>query len=485
MSAWLAVRKVGTVDSCRNETWMSAAISLLDKQLLADAPTRPAPSVPSAPHQHPRPTRPRTGTMEASAPLELWAAAARGGYVGVLLLLNVGLADRLAAKLQLDVKAAVAPRLKYLHWAHGFLTYAVLGAVQPANLAWVVAALGGRGDGGTGAHAAAEGIVRCGLLALLAVVLWDLGIVWEEKWWRFALGNCHHAGLFVAVWLRPADGADPRAEAMAAWDTCLYGWLWVIHSFGFLLELVFPLLGLRYAEGERSHLLDGVKHVYSAVTVYLYHGYFNAAGQPGLGWNYQTLSLLLMLAGRYTLAGTHVDFLRRVEMPGFCAVALDHVFFRDAALERGFGCVLAAFLVYLTHAVLVRTRRASPARYVPPAEHAELRAFLARERAKVENVGASERKQEAAMREVFVQWVRGQKDKRGVAWAGKYPLLMCVVKNDLPGMRALLDKDASLANQVACAGGSGEWGYRSRLECAVCGPVGGGDRRSTGWGVLF
>ena len=131
-------------------------------------------------------------------------------------------------------------------------------------------------------------------------------------------------------------------------DTCLFGWMWAIHGFGFILEHIFPLFRIHLLDGERSVALDRIKYGYSMMTFYWYYKFFKAESQPGVGFNYQTLALLTMLVGRF-VPNSRVPFLRRVEMPGVAVLLIDGMFFDDIYMHRSTVLCLAIFAGYLIH----------------------------------------------------------------------------------------------------------------------------------------
>mmetsp|Transcript_29812 Transcript_29812/g.75437 ORF Transcript_29812/g.75437 Transcript_29812/m.75437 type:complete len:476 (-) Transcript_29812:129-1556(-) len=154
---------------------------------------------------------------------------------------------------------------------------------------------------------------------LLAWLLWDGGSVYRfpkgegSSACRFHVSVAmHHLGAFVAYAFQAES--DPQ---QARHNTFMFGWLWLCHGFGSLEKLYnYVTRGVaRRRPGARSPLF---RECYAFGTVWLAHRYISAPGQPGLGANYQTVALAMLLCGRYSCMDNawKAPFIRRVEFPG-------------------------------------------------------------------------------------------------------------------------------------------------------------------------
>lgn len=331
---------------------------------------------------------------------------------------------------------------KELFWAHGAATFSVMYLVQPTNLTSM-----GRYFG---ARMARLIMAKYMLLSMLIALLWD-GLYFRKMDLKgLVLLNCHHIGLFLAIglgrgWaLGDEDSmSDPVLQKQVSIDTCLFGWMWAIHGFGFILKHIFPLFGIHLLEGERSVVLDRIKYVYSTVTFYWYYKFFKAESQPGVGFNYQTLALLTMLVGRF-IPNTQVPFLRRVEMPGVVMLLFDGILFDDIYMHRSAALCLAIFVGYLIHFCCFKRHDPKPTQFFSPKENARLRAFLEAETNSVNEVVEDDVLKTAIM----VSWFESEPTKKGndrkdgvdcPTFPMRYPLHYAVCKNDKEQIRTLLE----------------------------------------------
>jgi len=180
------------------------------------------------------------------------------------------------------------------------------------------AAQGGRLSGGRPAlHLTEAAFYLAG--GLLAWTLWDGGLVHRGDDPLFPVWlTMHHVGAFVAY--AHQAGSSP---VQARHNTLIFGWLWMCHGFGWIERGLNLLLGFaKKKKGEKTVMMTRVREAYALVSVYLMHQYFHGRGQPGLGANYQTAALTVMLVGRYGCNGNgwRVHFIRRVELPGALCV---------------------------------------------------------------------------------------------------------------------------------------------------------------------
>ncbi|CAD7971975.1 unnamed protein product [Amoebophrya sp. A25] len=263
------------------------------------------------------------------------------------------------------------------------------------------------------------------LQMFLALVLWDFGMQFQPgNWLMIAMYNTHHVGVFIALQFR-------NEVEQAFQDSCFFAWLWAIHSFGLVLEVFFPLIGIRAKEGRHSYELDFVKHLYSMVTVRQFYLYLNGHGQPGLACdNYQSWALGIMIASRYLLHDNwrHREFFRRIEIPGFCIVCVDHFFGCDVYMHRAFGLFFGLLFTYITHAVFFGNVRSMPANY-DLEESSKLQRFLEQE---AEKTGDHLEKLPTDYLSFMVQWFETKTCKQSKLeraegkpvqlWKEKWPL---------------------------------------------------------------
>ena len=281
---------------------------------------------------------------------------------------------------------------KYIWWMHGTFTFGLMWLCQPKNLRTIF------GSDDKDNNLGLLAVMQHGMVSLLAIVLWDFGYV--NSGISMILVNCHHVGLFLAILFGPGWGIDAfvgdssdeenyeiiksSLERQVHLDTCMFGWLWMIHSFGFLLQVILPLLGIKLKEGTPSPLVTTIQHAYACGTVYFYQQYMNS--NPNKFFTYQTCSLFIMLFGRYLTNSNwkHISYLRRIEFPGFWIVLVDRALgFRDTYCQRSLAIAFCGFAAYLLYAVQFKILMPKPNVYVGPNENPELKKFLEDETSKV------------------------------------------------------------------------------------------------------
>eukprot|EP00392_Amoebophrya_sp_AT5.2_P006920 g6932.t1 len=173
------------------------------------------------------------------------------------------------------------------------------------------------------------------------------------------LMHLHHLGALFAIWGNYYCASSECRQA--AWrDSLLFGHLWLIHGLGFFLKHVLPRIPLnclrrstssleRHENKERSCGVEVGKHLYAALTVYVFHAVLNHEH----ALPYQTPAVALMCTGRYGItenAKRHT-WMRRIEFPGFLAVVVAKTFgvgFGEAATV-----VFGLAVCVATHRVLV------------------------------------------------------------------------------------------------------------------------------------
>merc|ERR1711920_320883 len=98
-------------------------------------------------------------------------------------------------------------------------------------------------------------------------------------------------------------------------------------------DIILPLIGIKkFKDGQKSTCMEVVRYAYAMRSAHLFYGYLHAPGQPGIGRNHQTVAMLTMLAGRL-LANNNfkqIDFIRRVELPGYVFAVICYSFWKDS-----------------------------------------------------------------------------------------------------------------------------------------------------------
>jgi hypothetical protein len=163
--------------------------------------------------------------------------------------------------------------------------------------------------------------------SVLVYFIWDGGAIHSDSLWLTFCLNLHHLGCVVALLYQ---GTDANRD----WQNMrFYSHLWLIHSFGFVQDIILPLIGIKkFKDGQKSTCMEVVRYAYAMRSAHLFYGYLHAPGQPGIGRNHQTVAMLTMLAGRL-LANNNfkqVDFIRRVELPGYVFAAICYSFWKDS-----------------------------------------------------------------------------------------------------------------------------------------------------------
>jgi hypothetical protein len=312
--------------------------------------------------------------------------------------------------------------VKYISWMHGVGVFAALYWLQKQS-----------------AMSAANYFA----LAALVFVLWDCGMVHSKSPKFLFLLNLHHIGVFIALLYQTGE---PPARAWR--NTSLYGWLWSIHSFGILNEVLLPLIGIRLKEGEKCISLEVVRHIYAVFSSYFLYQYLNDVGQFGLGWNYQTLAVVCMYMGRFLTNDNYanVPFLRRVEVPGAVVIIVDHLFFRDVCLQRAASVTFSFAVCLFTYHLMFKRCRAKPEQWFSPDENEHINTFLEGAGkhlvpAKVEH-GDEEKKKKKDPKDLLIEsWFDGN-----AGWTENWPLHRAVAVGDAEEVEKLLANKSEKAN---------------------------------------
>lgn len=207
---------------------------------------------------------------------------------------------------------ALAENLRYISWIHGAVVFLSLWCMCSA-------------EGDNIDHA--DTPLRYMIGSVLVYFIWDGGAIHSDSLWLTFCLNLHHLGCVVALL---HQGTDAKRD----WQNMrFYSHLWLIHSFGFVQDVILPLIGIKkFKDGHKSICMEVVRYAYAMRSAHLFYGYLLAPGQPGFGRNHQTVAMVTMLAGRLLSNNNfkQVDFIRRVELPGYVFVAFCYVFWKDS-----------------------------------------------------------------------------------------------------------------------------------------------------------
>jgi len=311
--------------------------------------------------------------------------------------------------------------VKYISWLHGIGVFSALFWMQKQS---------------------ALGAVHYFVFAVLVFVLWDCGMVHSKDPKFLFLLNLHHIGVFVALLNQAGE------DSARAWrNTSLYGWLWSIHSFGILHEILLPLIGIRLKEGEKCNALEMIRHVYAAFSCYFLYQYLNGANQFGLGWNYQTLAVVCMYMGRFLTNDNYanVPFIRRVELPGAVLILVDHLFFQDVYLHRAAPVTISLAICLFTYHLFFKESRPKPEQWLCPEEDEKINTFLQdAEKCLIPATGeqGNEEKKKHDPKDLMIEsWFDGN-----AGWKDNWPLHRAIAVGDATEVEKLLAKKSENGN---------------------------------------
>jgi len=209
---------------------------------------------------------------------------------------------------------------------------------------------------------------------------------------------------------------------------CFYSHLWLIHSFGFVQDIILPLIGIKkFKDGQKSTSMEVVRYVYAARSAHLFYRYLHAPGQPGIGWNHQTAAMLAMLAGRL-LAGNNfkqIDFIRRVELPGYVFAVICYFFCKGSLTASALATISVYVAVVLC--LLFMPRKPKPDKFIISGE---VREFLAEKWEKRDDLFVAPKPDKV---EPVQKWWKTKPE-----FAEKWPLHDAVVQGDEQKVREIL-----------------------------------------------
>lgn len=178
--------------------------------------------------------------------------------------------------------------------------------------------------------------------------------MYGRDFWTLVVIDLHHLGVFLAL---PFHITEDRV--VAARTTRVFGWLWLVHVFQWLIAKPLPALVAKGANPTTiEFFFNRSKEIYVSLSVYFVYDYFCGESQPGFGWNYQTISLTTMWIGRF---GYNQNFrrsmiLRRIEFPGSIAVVLSAILF-EGNFYRGIAVTICIYVLILFAISVVREIR--------------------------------------------------------------------------------------------------------------------------------
>lgn len=160
------------------------------------------------------------------------------------------------------------------------------------------------------------------LICTIAVLsVWDFGrpLPSGKPCDLYVVFFVHDLGALVCL-LYQADEEDRGAARLNA---LIFPYLWFCHGWsGF--DKVFgcakgPKFGFEPADD--SLVLRSTRWIYASGTVFCFYIYLFSPGQPGIGYNYQTASSMLLLGGRFHWSHLNdVAWMHSIELPGIALV---------------------------------------------------------------------------------------------------------------------------------------------------------------------
>eukprot|EP00927_Polykrikos_kofoidii_P003130 TRINITY_DN11236_c0_g1_i7.p1 TRINITY_DN11236_c0_g1~~TRINITY_DN11236_c0_g1_i7.p1 ORF type:complete len:434 (+),score=63.44 TRINITY_DN11236_c0_g1_i7:116-1417(+) len=262
-------------------------------------------------------------------------------------------------------------------------------------------------------------------LAVLALLLWDFGVVFgpTPKDWFFL--NLHHLGAFFALLYQVGE------ISTRSWrNTTFFSWMWGSHAFIIVQDVLCWLRRTERRKGDKLLFLSVLRHIYAVCTCYFLYQYLNDVDQPGVGWNYQTLACFAMTTGRMLTGDNYknVDWLRRIELPGYLIIVLDHVLFHDIRLQRAISIVLSLFLCHFTYLLMFKKAMRKPDKWFGPDVNNEMKLFL-------QNVAENLPQKDPNPQPHVLSWFDNNE-----GWKEAWPLHRAIVSDDFGEAERLLAK---------------------------------------------
>jgi len=173
------------------------------------------------------------------------------------------------------------------------------------------------------------------LCTAAAICLWNFGKPIPFRDAPVLVANfLHHVGAIIALSYHVTEH-DPRSGALyrapqhrrfqftqARLNTIFFTYLWVCHGFALLNDVFMP----KPKPGEKRKKLLSLqilRYVYALGSVYWFRRFIQRPPEPGLGANYQTASVAVILAGRQSFGiFLSVPFMKNIELPLMTLVAV-------------------------------------------------------------------------------------------------------------------------------------------------------------------
>jgi len=295
----------------------------------------------------------------------------------------------------------------------------------------------------------------------LAILLWDGGLIQTTIPIHGLLYTLHHAGAMIALHFHIYESNS----LVASRNTHTFAWLWFIHSFSFIQTYILPFFGWKEtSDGKKSRVLKWVRYAYAGRTVATLYSYFNDEGQPGLGWNYQTVSLTSLLLGRHLSHHSDVAWMRHVEIPGTVFVYCSAM----CGYNASHGVVTTAAIYSCCLVLSARKPNIRPAKWDPM--HPEIAKILSKYEKKflvefpdglLPGLGTSHPVNIDTMKSIFAGYPE---------WRENYPLIFAVAINDAKKVEELIQKGADPYTQMNEYFDStpDEWAaFAGRIHCTM------------------
>ncbi len=272
-----------------------------------------------------------------------------------------------------------------------------------------------------------------------AVLLWDMGRLYGREFWTLVVIDFHHLGVFLALPFHITE--DPM---VAARTTRVFGWLWSVHIFQWIIAGPLPVLIAKGADAATVlWVFERSKEVYMVVSVYFVYDYFCGESQPGFGWNYQTVSLVTLWIGRfgYNKNYRRSMIIRRIEFPGSIAVVVSAVFFQRN-IYRGASATICAYASILFAMSVFPDNR--PGKW-DPGHPAIAKILVEFERGLLasSNTIAGNSLDTPEHQELMYMWRENQ-----LRLEEKYPLAQAILENNLKNLEAIVLKGGGDGNDA-------------------------------------
>lgn len=266
-----------------------------------------------------------------------------------------------------------------------------------------------------------------------AWLLWDGGQYQAHDKRNIFLHGCHHIGALLILPYHIYEN-----PIVASRTTSMFGHLWFAHAFSFIQRYIHfvPLLGIKkIKEGDKSLAMKRMRDVYAAITVLCIYLYYFADGQPGIGLNYQTIALTIMILARYILACQFCDWMRYIEIPGAIFVYMSAV----CQYKIFWGIVVTACIYICALSWTVWKVAQRPSKWDPthPAIAKVLSTYEEKFTSSNYPKGLSAGIDGLPRGEAVKSYCDSQPDW----WKEKYPIIVAISANDVNKLKTLTKQD--------------------------------------------